>query len=60
MITLNHPSYTATRIHPHTSKADSERTQCRRCGITFNTTRRPKHDRTHCRDCKPYLNGEQR
>lgn len=58
MITISNPRITATQIHPETPNYDFA--TCRRCGIQCVTRHRPKHDRTHCRDCKPYLNGEQR
>lgn len=52
MITLNNTRITGTRIQP--LPGWTETSECRRCGIIFNTRSRRKNDQTHCRDCKPY------
>ena len=52
MITMSMARVTATRIQ--TQRAQPETSQCRRCGIIFNTRHRTRTDKTHCRDCKPY------
>ena len=54
MSTYTYPRYTATHIHP---QGNSAHATCNRCGINFSTRHRTRTDRTHCRDCKPYLNG---
>ena len=52
MITMSTARVTATRIQ--SQRGWTETSECRRCGITFNTRHRAKADQTHCRDCKPY------
>jgi len=54
MSTYTYPRITATNIHP---AGNSAHATCHRCGIDFSTRHRARTDRTHCRDCRPYLKG---
>lgn len=50
------PRVTATKLGTR-QQANSEHATCQRCGINFATRHRTRTDRTHCRDCKPYVKG---